>query len=126
MQLTINGQAQDLGDIDPEMPLLWALRFARCGKNRGNYVIFGKHTTFVIGGRHHGHIMQVTGRLPWIVSDKNIAWLHNLDRVTSQEMNDGFRHCVDMTRCPGDCLSQHSPLRIKHRCCQVSSFSNAG
>ena len=26
MQLTINGQAQDLGDLDPEMPLLWALR----------------------------------------------------------------------------------------------------
>ena len=26
MQLTINGQAQDLGDLDPEMPLLGALR----------------------------------------------------------------------------------------------------
>ena len=26
MQLTINGKAQDLGDVDPEMPLLWALR----------------------------------------------------------------------------------------------------
>lgn len=26
MQLTINGQAQDLGDPDPDMPLLWALR----------------------------------------------------------------------------------------------------
>ena len=86
----------------------------------------GNNTTFVIGGRHHGHIMQVTGRLPWIVSDKNIAWLHNLDRVTGQEMNDSFRHCVDMAWRPGDCLSQHSPLRIKHRCCQVSSFSNAG
>ena len=26
MQLTIYGQAQDLRDLDPEMPLLWALR----------------------------------------------------------------------------------------------------
>jgi len=26
MQLNINGQTRDLGDIDPEMPLLWALR----------------------------------------------------------------------------------------------------
>ncbi|GIT25068.1 MAG: hypothetical protein CM1200mP41_11120 [Gammaproteobacteria bacterium] len=70
---------------------------------------------------HHA----MTGRLPWIVSDKNIAWLHNLDRVTGQEMNDGFRHCVDMARVPVTAWPTFAPA-FKHRCCQVSSFSNAG
>jgi len=74
--------------------------------------------------RHDRNVVQMAGAFPGIVGDVDVALVHEVVADLANEMADGFRHCVDMARRPGNRLRQHPALDVIDTGGQISRLAH--
>ena len=63
---------------------------------------------------------------PGIVGDIDVAGLHALKRYLFQKVAYRSCHGIHMTRCAGNGLGQHPPIKIKDACRQIARLAYSG
>ncbi|MNI13424.1 hypothetical protein D3C73_666520 [compost metagenome] len=76
--------------------------------------------------RNDGEVVQVTGALPWIVGDINVAFENVFRPDIADEVTDGFRHRINVAGRAGDRLGDHQAAAVEDAGGQVARFTHAG